>query len=481
MQPFLKQLGQLTKDLEDKWGTALIIALTLMASITAGLYFSGIKIFGGSGFQMTILGGIVILLGGAPIGVAALYATSFLATWFNFGTPGLTFLSYLGPWMGIVLFLAGIVILSKGRLDRVLERIRACWGFPFLIAYVVSGLILAPIFYDNPVEHIGWTFMITLAVMCLSIVITLPPDRVFKITSRLLFLAFWVMFVLFAYFSFFTSGTVIFKAGIEFNMVHQVVGAANDSAGLLITLLPFGLVLLTGRRYFAVIRWAVLLLAAYFVYRSFTRMAWIDLPVVLCVYFWILGKKRLVVTLAIVVILIALYSTTVNSLFLQILQSGGVSSSANNTLAYRIYVAWLPMIRFTLQKWQTILIGSGDATYWISPYVPLQGGMPVMPHNLWVERFVSRGVLGVVLWLLYMLAIPMCAIKAMLALSIEKRAWFAAGMASWVGYNIYALSANAQVDVYVITNILVGVCLWAYAQSVKTNHGVFAKVDESHG
>ncbi len=481
MQLFTKLLGQSITKVKDERLKISLVALTLIASISTGLLISGRISLHSFGFQVTVLGGIVLLFGGAPVGLAALYAMSFLATWFYFGISGLTTLWTLGPWMGIFLFLIGIVILSKGKLDLILYGIQKCWGFAFLIAYTISGLILAPVFYDNPIEHISWTFIVTMAVMCLSVFITSPSAKVFKITSKLLVLAFWVMFVLYSYFSFFTRGTTIVRSGIEFMRVNQVFGGGNDSAGLFVTLLPFGLVVLTGRRYLTVIKWVVLSLAAYCVYRSFTRMAWIDLPVVLGVYFWILGDKRTVIILAIMTFLIALYSSVVRTLFSQILQSGGINQSAQNTLASRIYIAWLPMIRLTLKNWQTILIGSGDATYFLSSNTPLQGNVPIMSHNLWVERFVTRGVLGLVLWLSYMIAIPINAIRAMLAVPIKRRAWFAAGIASWVGYNIYALSANAQVDVSVITNILAGICMWAYARSLKTEHSVVAKGDLNHG
>jgi len=478
---FSGRLGAWSMYAAEKLRTATLIAFTLIASILVGLGVTGQIPLGKTGFQLTLVGGAIILLGGAPLGLAALYAFGFVGTWFNIGTPGLTFLRYLGPWMGLFIFVLGIVILSRGRLGLVLRAIKSCWGFPFLIAYVVSGLILAPVFYlDDPVEHIGWTFVITLAVMCLSVVITLPAQRVFKFTTTLLLLAFAGVFALFVYFTFVYRGTEYFysiaRGGMDLVRVNRVVGSANDSAAMLIVLLPFATTFLSTRKRAAVLLWGVLLLSTYFVYRTFTRMAWISLPISLATYLWILNKRRLVFGLAIFCILVAIFLPAARSLYVDIAQAGSISPYAGNTLATRIYGIWLPMIQHTVEAWQTTLIGSGDAAYYISPVVPLERGMPVMPHNLWVDRFFSRGILGLCLWLFRMLAVLVGALRASLPLPAERRTWLAAGVASWVGYNMYALSANAQVDMGVMTNVLAGVCMWAYARLQGTERPASPKV-----
>jgi len=450
-------------------GIIVYFYMTGMPWLTKGMLVNGVAI-------------VAIILGGARAGLILSYIWAIsIASRSLFGislpNAGDIFLSGLGPWAGLGMYAAGTIILCKGSLNRVAQGINECWGLRYLVAYVISGLLLAPTVYSDPVAHLSWSLVQTVAVMCITVVVALPKNRVFEITKMLLVLAFGISFFAYFFIAFISKSDIsiliLSIGGQKYLRIDSFFGAANDSVGFFITLLPFGLMYLERRKVPKWIPGGVLLFSVYFVYRSYTRMAWIALPIVLMTYLLCLGRRRYALTLFIVALAGTLVLPVFGTFFHEIEETGGLAISAQNSLAERWHGLWLPLIRGTMQdETITILFGTGDASIYIYPLTPINisDGRPIPAHSLWVDRFVSRGLLGVGLWLLFTMAVIIRAVQAMLKRKPEERKWLAAGIASWIGYIIYGLTANAQVDWSVLTSILAGVCMWSWAGMIESEN-----------
>ncbi len=273
------------------------------------------------------------------------------------------------------------------------------------------------------------------------------PDRKVKYLLNVLVLIFFSIIVFYPYLilnSGFTLGNVV-KNGLKLKLSF-LLGAANEDANGLVTVLPFVLFALRKHR---ILRLILIAFTGVSLLFNGTRTAQIMFLLILFLFFSATSKRKFIWMIFLVFMglsigqFIMVYLNRI--LAFETLDAFLGLSSAGN-LGFRVALIWIPTLNFMFHYSPVFGLGTGGWNYLALKILPMDSTSlsTVPPHNTYLWIYVCWGIIGLTQYLLFL--------GAMLAKSIKiamkkKGKWKAslgtALVCSIFGYGVWSFMSNS--------------------------------------
>lgn len=460
-------------------GKRALSAILLKVGLASSFYFVGLVIAQGITFwSITSIQNlwVVILAAFAYMvwGVSFLVVGDYLFYLLLDFLPGLGYakppdpigaLINLSPFLAVGLVIAFILfafVRSKGQLE---QTIRQLWGIKYLLILLLLGVAFAPA-YTNIELHLEILLETYLFAFFLLVLASTSIEKTERITRRLILASFWLHMGNFSYLL--LSRPLLLTpqlSSLSASAIDHVFRLSGNNPSLtLVTLLPFGLLQIWESRLPRWLRVFVFIFISFIVYRTDARTAWIAYVVMLLIFFYLIKDRfyfflTIGGSIAAVIFLPFIRAKGIGN----IVMTGGLVGQENN-LSMRVSM-WYFALENALTDVISWILGvgwAGTPVEW-SAFTGGAGNWTTL-HSLWVSVLVYGGLIGLLCWIMFFASGIKNTFVAARTLPGSRNRWLFAGVAAWIGFFFFTLTANANWPQPTQMIILICVNLWAYSK-----------------